>query len=158
MVFFAGGGTSGHINPAIAIADKLRAGYPDARIIFCGTERGLESDIVPRSGYVFETIRASGFPRKLNRKLLNALKDFHAGKKRALTLIDTYRPDVVVGTGGYVCGPVLAAAKSAGVPILIHEQNAFPGQSNRVMSKGAEVVCISFEQTRRYFKKRAKWC
>lgn len=156
VVFFAGGGTSGHINPAIAIADTLRAGYPDARIIFCGTEHGLENDIVPRTGYAFETIRASGFPRKLNRKLVGAVRDFRAGKKRALELIDAYRPDAVVGTGGYVCGPVLAAAKSAGVPILIHEQNAFPGQSNRVMSKGADVVCISFEQTRPYFRKAHK--
>jgi UDP-N-acetylglucosamine--N-acetylmuramyl-(pentapeptide) pyrophosphoryl-undecaprenol N-acetylglucosamine transferase len=156
VVFFAGGGTSGHINPALAIADRLRAVYPAARIVFCGTASGLESDIVPRSGYDFEVIRASGFPRRLNRRLLRAFQDYFAGKRRSLELLRRYRPDVVVGTGGYVCGPVLAAAKQAGIPILIHEQNAFPGQSNRLMSRGADAVCISYPQTAAYFARAKK--
>lgn len=155
-IFFSGGGTSGHINPALAIAEELKQAHPEVEIVFCGTQSGLESDIVPRAGYRFEVIRASGLPRKLGRQLLTAWQDFQAGKKQAAALIKQYRPAVVVGTGGYVCGPVLAAAKKAKVPILIHEQNAYPGRSNRLMSKGAETVCISYEQTRSYFKQAKK--
>ena len=150
-VIFSGGGTSGHIHPAIAIAQRLQGLEPSARILFCGTPHGLEHEIVPRAGFEFEPIRASGFPRRLNRALVRAVQDYGAGRRRAMELIREYRPDAVVGTGGYVCGPLLSAAARLGVPRLIHEQNAFPGRSNRLMSRGAAVVCISYEGTRPYF-------
>lgn len=155
-LIFSGGGTSGHINPAIAIAQRLCEVEPRANVIFCGTENGIEHEIVTRSGFEFHTIKASPFPRKISSELIKAALTFRAGRKMAEDLIDEIKPDVVVGTGGYVCGPVLGAAMSRGVPRLIHEQNAYPGKSNLYTSRGAEVICISYEQTRSFFTKAKK--
>ncbi|HHT76362.1 MAG TPA: undecaprenyldiphospho-muramoylpentapeptide beta-N-acetylglucosaminyltransferase [Clostridiaceae bacterium] len=140
----AGGGTSGHINPAIAIADRIRVEWPDAKIAFCGTERGLESTLVPRNGYTFHPIRASGFPSKPSKQLIRAVGDFCAGRKTCLSLIDQYQPDIVIGTGGYVCGPLVSAAKKKKIPVVLHEQNAFAGRANRTLSKGVSAVCTGF--------------
>ena len=143
-VLIAGGGTSGHINPAIAIADRLRELDPQSEIEFCGTQRGIESDTVPRSGYVLHPIRARGMPLRPSIKMAKAIWDFAAGRKACISLIRTFKPDVVVGTGGYVCTPLVAAAYHENIPVLLHEQNAFPGRSNRLMSRKASVVCTSF--------------
>lgn len=143
-VLIAGGGTSGHINPAIAIADRIRLEDPQSEIEFCGTDRGLESDIVPRSGYVLHSIRARGMPQKPSVKMAKAIMDFIAGRKTCISIIRTFKPDVVVGTGGYVCTPLVSAAYREHIPVLLHEQNAFPGRSNRLMSQKADVVCTSF--------------
>jgi len=143
-VLIAGGGTSGHINPAIAIADRIRKEDPQSEIEFCGTQRGLENDIVPRSGYVMHQIRARGLPSKPSVKMAKAVMDFIAGRKTCISLIRQFKPDVVVGTGGYVCAPLVAAAYQENIPVLLHEQNAFPGRSNRLMSRRASVVCTSF--------------
>ena len=143
-VLIAGGGTSGHINPAIAIADRIRVMDPQSEIEFCGTERGLESDIVPRSGYVMHPIRARGMPLKPSVKMAKAVGDFVAGRKSCISIIRTFKPDVVVGTGGYVCSPLISAAYHEHIPVLLHEQNAFPGRSNRLMSRRADIVCTSF--------------
>lgn len=143
-VLIAGGGTSGHINPAIAIADRIRAEDPQSAIEFCGTQRGIESDTVPRSGYVLHPIRARGMPLKPSVKMAKAVLDFAAGRKACISLIRAFKPDVVVGTGGYVCTPLVAAAYHEHIPVLLHEQNAFPGRSNRLMSRKASVVCTSF--------------
>lgn len=151
-VLFSGGGTSGHINPAIAIARELQARRPDIHIIFTGTAKGLEADIVPRQGFEFIPITASPFKRKLSVALLKAFINLYKGRRESMQLIDDLAPLAVVGTGGYVAGPVLAAAGKRGVPYLIHEQNAFPGQSNRVMAKRAERVCVSYEEAKPYFK------
>lgn len=143
-VLIAGGGTSGHINPAIAIADRIRKEDPQSEIEFCGTQRGLENDIVPRSGYVMHQIRARGLPSKPSVKMAKAVMDFIAGRKTCISLIRQFKPDVIVGTGGYVCTPLVAAAYQENIPVLLHEQNAFPGRSNRLMSRRASVVCTSF--------------
>jgi len=133
-VLIAGGGTSGHINPAIAIADCIRQADPESVIEFCGTERGLENDIVPRSGYILHPIRATGIPSKPSLKMAKAFADFAAGRKTSISIIRSFKPDVVVGTGGYVCAPLVAAAYHVHIPVLLHEQNAFPGRSNLLMS------------------------
>jgi UDP-N-acetylglucosamine--N-acetylmuramyl-(pentapeptide) pyrophosphoryl-undecaprenol N-acetylglucosamine transferase len=143
-VLIAGGGTSGHINPAIAIADCIRQADPESVIEFCGTERGLENDIVPRSGYILHPIRATGIPSKPSLKMAKAFADFAAGRKTSISIIRSFKPDVVVGTGGYVCAPLVAAAYHVHIPVLLHEQNAFPGRSNLLMSKKANIVCTSF--------------
>ena len=143
-VLIAGGGTSGHINPAIAIADRIRAEDPQSEIEFCGTQRGMESDIVPRSGYVIHPIRARGVPSRPSVKMAKAFMDFAGGRKSCISLIRDFFPDVVIGTGGYVCTPLVAAAYHENIPVLLHEQNAFPGRSNRLMSRKADVVCTSF--------------
>ncbi len=152
-VLIAGGGTSGHINPAIAIADRLRADIPDSCIEFCGTKNGIESDTVPRAGYALHMIRASGMPARLSKKMVRALLNFKAGRKTCISLIRTFKPDVIVGTGGYVCSPLVSAAYHQHIPVLLHEQNAFPGRSNRLLSRNADVVCTSFPEMNAYFPK-----
>lgn len=147
----AGGGTSGHVMPALAIAEQLKREDPFAEIRFCGTARGIEHDLVPRAGYAFDVIRASGLPHRLSRELVRALADFAAGRRQSRRLLQTYRPDVVIGTGGYVCSPVVAAASSLKIPVLLHEQNAFPGRSNRLMARRSQAVCISYPGTEKWF-------
>lgn len=150
-VIFTGGGTSGHINPALAIAKELKEQRPDIEIVFTGTKRGLEADIVPREGYEFISITASPFKRKISLALFKAFLDLRKGRHECLELIREREPIAVVGTGGYVAGPLLAAAAKSGVPYLIHEQNAFPGQSNRVMAPKSSAVCLSYDEARPYF-------
>ena len=155
-VFLAGGGTSGHIHPAVAIADELKKQDPSAEVLFCGTEKGLEAQIIPKMGYPFKVIRAAQLPMKISKKTFKAVKEFLAGRKMCRKLLRENRPDVVVGTGGFVCSPLIAAAHKEKVPILLHEQNAFPGRSNRMMSKYAGTVCTSFPNLDHYFNKKAK--
>ncbi|HBP37685.1 MAG TPA: undecaprenyldiphospho-muramoylpentapeptide beta-N-acetylglucosaminyltransferase, partial [Clostridiales bacterium] len=151
----AGGGTSGHINPALAIAEQIRRDCPDADIRFCGTARGLESDLVPRAGFSFTAIRARGLPNRLSKELFPALADYAAGYRQCRRLLKEFRPNAVIGTGGYVCSPVVAAASGLGIPVLLHEQNAFPGRSNRLMARRSQAVCISFPGTEKHFRTRA---
>ena len=155
-VFLAGGGTSGHIHPAVAIADELKKQDPSCEVLFCGTEKGLESQIIPKMGYPFEVIRAAQLPMKISKKTFKAVKEFLAGRKMCRKLIREGKPDVVVGTGGFVCSPLIAAAHKEKVPIVLHEQNAFPGRSNRMMSRYAKTVCTSFPNLDHYFNKKAK--
>lgn len=152
----SGGGTSGHITPALAIAEQIRMDHPDAEIRFCGTARGLESDLVPRAGYEFFPIRARGLPSKPSPEMLRALADFVAGRRQCRQLLREFRPNAVIGTGGYVCSPVVSAAASLGIPVLLHEQNAFPGRSNRLMARKAAAVCISFPGTEQHFPARTR--
>ncbi|MBP5493365.1 MAG: undecaprenyldiphospho-muramoylpentapeptide beta-N-acetylglucosaminyltransferase [Clostridiales bacterium] len=155
-IFLAGGGTSGHIHPAVAIADELKKQDPQTEVLFCGTEKGLEAQIVPSMGYPFEVIRASQLPMKPSLKTIRAVREFLKGRKMCRALIRQHKPDVVVGTGGFVCSPLIAAAHKEKVPILLHEQNAFPGRSNRLMSRYAKTVCTSFKGMEHYFNKKAK--
>ncbi len=151
----AGGGTSGHINPALAIADQIRQDHPQAQILFCGTRRGLEQTMVPRAGYEFRAIRARGLPHRLSPELVRAVADFIAGRRQCRQLLREFKPNAVIGTGGYVCSPLAAAAASLHVPLLLHEQNAFPGRSNRLMARRSQMVCISFPGSETWFKTRA---
>jgi len=154
-VVIAGGGTSGHINPALAIADQIRIDHPDAEIRFVGTARGLESQLVPKAGYDFIPIRARGLPTRINKAFFAAVADFFAGRAQSRRLLQDFRPDAVVGTGGYVCSPLVAAAASLDIPVLLHEQNAFPGRSNRLLAHRSSVVCISMPGAERYFRTKA---
>ncbi|MHB1484657.1 MAG: undecaprenyldiphospho-muramoylpentapeptide beta-N-acetylglucosaminyltransferase [Saccharofermentanales bacterium] len=152
----AAGGTSGHINPAIAIADEIKKREPDAQILFCGTDFGMENDIVPKHGYDLTHIDALGFPSKPSKKLFFAIKAFFNGRRQSRKLLEKIKPDAVIGTGGYVCGPVVSMAESLKIPSLIHEQNAYPGKANRFLARKADVVCISFPGAGSYFRKAKK--
>jgi UDP-N-acetylglucosamine--N-acetylmuramyl-(pentapeptide) pyrophosphoryl-undecaprenol N-acetylglucosamine transferase len=145
------GGTSGHIHPALAIAEKIRRDHPDAEIRFFGTARGLESEVVPRAGFSFTAIRARGFPSKISLDLIKAAADFFAGRRQSRKMLADFRPNAVIGTGGYAAGPVVAAAASLRIPVLLHEQNAYPGRSNRMMVRRSQAVCVSFPGTGDYF-------
>jgi len=147
-----GGGTGGHIYPALAIAWEIKRRNKDAEILYVGTEKGLESELVPREGFAFKTIRVQGLPRKLNIQTIKAMKELLLGIRDANKIIKEFKPDVVIGTGGYVSAPVVFAASKKHIPTLIHEQNAFPGIANKILSRYVDKVLITFEESKKYFK------
>ncbi|MGI6204215.1 MAG: undecaprenyldiphospho-muramoylpentapeptide beta-N-acetylglucosaminyltransferase [Anaerovoracaceae bacterium] len=155
-VIMTGGGTGGHIYPAIAIADKILEKTNDSEILFIGAKHGMEKDIVPRHGYPIEFVPASGFHRKNMLANIKTVNDYLNGKKQAAKIVKEFRPDMVIGTGGYVSAPVIAAAASLGVPCYIHEANAYPGMSNRMLEKYCDKVFVGFEEAAKYFKKQEK--
>lgn len=148
----SGGGTGGHIYPALAIASEIKRMHPDAEILYVGTKKGLESELVPMAGFRFETIRVNGMPRKLNKKSFIALRELIHGLGDAKKIIREHKPDVVIGTGGYVSGPVVFMAKREKLPALIHEQNAFPGITNKILGKYVDTIAVTFDDAKKYFK------
>jgi UDP-N-acetylglucosamine--N-acetylmuramyl-(pentapeptide) pyrophosphoryl-undecaprenol N-acetylglucosamine transferase len=155
-VIMTGGGTGGHIYPAIAIADKIKRKHPDAEILFVGTERGMEKDLVPKNGYDIRFITVSGFNRKKLWKNFKTAADLMKGNLQAGKIIKEFKPELVIGTGGYVCGPVVRAAHKKGIKTFIHEQNAFPGVTNKLLEKYVDKVFVSFPESMEYFKDQSK--
>jgi UDP-N-acetylglucosamine--N-acetylmuramyl-(pentapeptide) pyrophosphoryl-undecaprenol N-acetylglucosamine transferase len=145
----AAGGTGGHIFPGIALAREIRARRPDAGVLFVGTGRGLEAKLVPEAGFPLELVRASGFAGKRPAARLRALTDLPAGFFQARRLLARHRARAVAGVGGYVTVPVLAAARSLGVPTLIHESNAFPGIANRLLNRFATRTAVGLAEANR---------
>ncbi|MDD2505442.1 MAG: undecaprenyldiphospho-muramoylpentapeptide beta-N-acetylglucosaminyltransferase [Bacilli bacterium] len=150
-VIITAGGTGGHIIPALAIASKIKELNKNSEILYIGTHNRMEKDIVPSSGYRFEAIEIYGFNKKLIRRNIKNINLIRKAVKRCLELIDEFKPDVVVGVGGYVTYPVIKAAKKRGIKTFIHEQNSIPGKSNRVLAKSADKIGISFEDSITYF-------
>ncbi|WP_031513422.1 undecaprenyldiphospho-muramoylpentapeptide beta-N-acetylglucosaminyltransferase [Desulfofalx alkaliphila] len=150
-----GGGTGGHIYPALAIAKGIENRYPGAEILYVGTNKGLESDLVPKAGYPFASIEVSGFRRKLSPENLKVLWQAGRGVFQAAQIVKKFKPHVVIGTGGYVCGPVVMSAALRGIPTLIHEQNALPGVTNRILSRFASRVAVTFEDSIKHFPNKA---
>ncbi len=155
-ILFAGGGTAGHINPALAVAGFIKEKHPDAKISYIGTANKLEAKLVPAAGYDFYTIDVAGFQRKLTPK--NVLKNISAVKKAvtasytAKKILKQLKPDVVVGTGGYVSGPVLKQAQKLGIKTAIHEQNAFPGVTTKMLASGADCVMLAMPEAEKRLK------
>ena len=152
-VIFAGGGTGGHLFPALAIADELKKLEPSAKILFVGTKDKLESRVVPSKGYPVRSIWISGFHRSLRPSNLLFPVKVIAAMIQALSIIRKFKPDVVVGTGGYVSGPVLYAATMLKVPTLIQEQNRYPGETTRFLAKRVNEVHLTFEQSKQYLSR-----
>ncbi len=152
----AAGGTGGHIYPGIAIADKIKAEEKDSIIVFAGTANGMENKLVTAAGYEIVHIDAKGFSGKSPIRLAKALSAYFKGKRQCRRILTERKIDLVIGTGGYVCGPVLAAAQACKVRNIIHEQNSFPGKANRMFASRADIVCISYPSSAAYFKKTAK--
>ncbi len=148
----SGGGTGGHIYPALAIANEIKYRHKEAEILYVGTENGLESELVPKEGFNFKTIRVSGIPRKISIDTIKAINRMFLGLKDAKKIIREFKPDMVIGTGGYVCGPVVYKASKMKIPTMIHEQNALPGITNKILSRYVDVVAATFEESKRYFK------
>lgn len=146
-VVLSGGGTGGHIYPALAVASQCAAEYPDAVFLYIGGQKGLESTLVPKENIPFEAIDISGFRRKLSLENIKTVVRFLRGVSTSKKLLRQFKPDVVIGTGGYVCGPVVYAAAKLGIPSIIHEQNAVPGLTNRFLSKYVSTVAVSFEDS-----------
>jgi UDP-N-acetylglucosamine--N-acetylmuramyl-(pentapeptide) pyrophosphoryl-undecaprenol N-acetylglucosamine transferase len=154
-LLICGGGTGGHIYPALALARYVLNQDRDAEILFVGTERGLESKIVPGAGFPLSTIPARGYQRSL-KQLGPVFKELYGGLSQAKRIIRAFNPDVVLGTGGYVSAPVVLAAVLARRPTVIHEQNALPGLANRSLAPLVTRVCLSFEQSRRLFSRLSR--
>ncbi|HEX3032173.1 MAG TPA: undecaprenyldiphospho-muramoylpentapeptide beta-N-acetylglucosaminyltransferase [Bacillota bacterium] len=152
-LLITGGGTGGHIYPALAIARGLLDRQSDSTVLYVGTKQGLEADIVPKAGLDFRTVTVQGMPRKLSPELFRFGWKLFRGLGEARNVIREYKPDLVVGTGGYVCGPVVMLAALAGVPTLLHEQNALPGITNKLLARKVGMVAITFEEAAKYFPK-----
>lgn len=152
-VIIAAAGTGGHINPGIAIANKIKKEEPNSQIIFIGTNRGLENDLVPRAGYELKTIQAYGFNRQISfdniKKMYKTFRSIGEAKK----IIEEFKPDVVIGTGGYICVPVGIAAKKKKIPVVLHESNAFPGIAIKMLSKKADTILLGFEDAKKRIPK-----
>lgn len=146
-VLIACGGTGGHINPGLAIADIIKSKYPDAEFLFAGTPKGMESKLVPKAGYRLETIKVAGFQRKISFENIGrnakAVAYLAASGKRAKEIIKNFMPDIAIGTGGYAAGPVIRKAAKMGIPTAIHEQNAYPGVTNKLLSKEVDFVMLT---------------
>ena len=155
-IIFAAGGTGGHINPALAVAGEVRRQYPDAKILFIGTAEKMEARLVPAAGYDFKTIQISGFNRVLNlngiKQNIKTLSHLLKSSSQAKKIIKEFAPDVVIGFGGYVSGPVVRAAAKLGIPTAIHEQNAFPGVTNKTLAKMVDAVMLTAEQAAQYMQ------
>ena len=150
-VLVSGGGTAGHINPAIAIADKIKAEQPDSVIEYVGTPSGMENQLVPKAGYKIHGVAVKGFKRKLSLDNIDAAVKAFTSVSKAKKIIKDFAPDIVIGTGGYVCWPVMQAAAKMGIPTAIHESNAVPGVTTKMLSKKVDKIMISFESTKDYF-------
>ncbi len=152
-VLFAGGGTGGHINPAISIADYIKSKEENFEALFIGTKKGLETKLVPAAGYDIEYIDIMGFNRKNLLKNIVVLKKLADTRRRCKKIIEEFKPDYVVCTGGYVSGPVAMAARACKVPALIHEQNVYPGLTVKASEKYVECIAVSFEETLNHLDK-----
>lgn len=153
-IIFAAGGTGGHINPALASAGEIRERYPDAEILFIGTKTKMESKLVPQAGFDFKTIDISGFYRQLTleniKRNIGTVFKLMRSSSQAKKIIKDFKPDVVVGFGGYVSGPVVRTAAKLGIKTAIHEQNAFPGITNKALSKLVTQVMLTTEKAEQY--------
>ena len=152
-ILVSGGGTAGHINPAIAIAKRMKREY-NAEILFVGREKGMESDLVKKEGFDIKYVEVEGLIRKLTLKNVKVLIKYITAIKKAKKIIKEFAPDVVVGTGGYVCAPVMKAANTLGIPTLIHEQNVFPGMTVKMSAAFVDCVAISFEDMKKYVSEK----
>lgn len=153
-MLLAGGGTGGHLFPAVALAQRLMELQPEAETLFVGTEKGIEARILPGLGLPLRTIDISGFVGKGIIAKIALIPKLLRSVWQSKKILDQFRPDVVVGVGGYASGPVLLAAKKAGYPILIHEQNAEPGLTNKLLGRFAKRICLTFRESAPHFKGR----
>ena len=156
---FACGGTAGHINPAIAVAGRLKELMPESEFLFVGAKGKMEEDLVPRAGYPIELIEITNIQRSLSpagikhnvKTAVNVVKSLGISKK----LIREFQPNVVIGTGGYVCFPVLKAAQMMGIPTVLHESNAVPGLTTKMLAGGVDVMMVGFEESKAAYEKSA---
>lgn len=149
-IVFAGGGTGGHLYPAIAVAEEIQRRHPEAAIAFIGNRKTLEARVVPERGFRFLPIRVAGFRRAISPDTVLSAATLIVALVQSFLLIRKEKPDVVVGTGGYVCGPPLFVASVRGIPTLIQEQNSYPGLTTRLLAPRVTEVHLSFERTKRY--------
>lgn len=152
-IIVSGGGTGGHIYPALTIVRAIQKKIPDAEFLYVGTKDGLEADIVPKEGIPFETVNIQGFKRSLTpENLVRGARAF-GGVVKAMGIVRRFRPDVAVGTGGYVCGPILLASSLMRIPTLIQEQNVMPGVTNRLLARFVSCIAMGTKEAAEHFPK-----
>jgi UDP-N-acetylglucosamine--N-acetylmuramyl-(pentapeptide) pyrophosphoryl-undecaprenol N-acetylglucosamine transferase len=149
----SGGGTGGHIYPAIAIADALRAAYPDCAILFVGAKNKMEMVKVPQAGYAIEGLNIIGLDRKLSLRNLWLPFRWWLSTERSYEILNTFKPDLVIGTGGFASAPLLYAASRKKIPFVLQEQNAYAGLVNKWLAPKARAVCVAYDNMQRYFAK-----
>ena len=150
-IIISGGGTGGHIYPAIAIADELRRRFPRAEILFVGAKGRMEMEKVPQAGYRIEGLWITGIERRLSLKNMSFPLKLASSLWKSNEIIKNFNPDVVIGTGGFASGPLLKVASSKHIPTLIQEQNSLPGITNRLLGKHANVICTAYDNLERFF-------
>lgn len=155
-ILMSGGGTGGHVYPALAIAQAFKAKYPDVQIAFVGAPHGIENKLVPKEGYKLYTVDIMGISRKLTLKNIEVAVKILKAPGKAKKIINEFSPDIVIGTGGYASWPCVSKAADMGIPTMIVEQDAYPGIATRQLSKCADTVCISFDKTREYLDGKTK--
>ncbi len=153
-IIFVGGGTAGHINPALALADYIKEKEPDCQILYVGAKGAMEEKLVPEAGYEFTGITVSGFSRKLNldsvKKNINTLKNIIISTFESKKIIEDFKPDICVGTGGYVSGPFLRQAGKMKIPFIIHDSNSYPGVTTKLLAKKAVKVLLINEEAKKH--------
>lgn len=152
-IILSGGGTGGHIYPAIAIANELKSRFPDAEFLFVGALDRMEMEKVPQAGYEIEGLWITGIQRKLTLKNLVFPVKLVVSLIRARKIVKTFKPDVAIGTGGFASGPLLQIAASKGIPSLIQEQNSYPGITNKLLGKKVDKICVAYDGLERFFPK-----
>jgi UDP-N-acetylglucosamine--N-acetylmuramyl-(pentapeptide) pyrophosphoryl-undecaprenol N-acetylglucosamine transferase len=150
-ILVTGGGTGGHVFPAIAIADAIKKMRPDTEFLFVGAHGKMEMERVPKAGYTIEGLNIAGFQRSLSLKNLSFPIKLLRSLWKARDIVKKFKPDVVIGTGGYASGPVMRAAQRAGIPTLIQEQNSYAGVTNKLLAKKAARVCVAYDHMEQFF-------
>lgn len=150
-ILVTGGGTGGHVFPAIAIADSIKQLRPDAEFLFVGAHGKMEMERVPKAGYEIVGLNVAGFQRSASLKNLSFPFKLIRSLWKARSIVQKFRPDVVIGTGGYASGPVMRAAQRAGIPTLIQEQNSYAGVTNKLLAKKAARVCVAYDHMEQFF-------
>lgn len=147
----SGGGTGGHIFPAVSIANEIRRRYPEAKILFVGAENRMEMEKVPAAGYEIKGLPVCGFDRKNLLKNVRVLVKLYQSMRMAKKILRDFAPDIAIGVGGYASGPMLKEAQKRGIPTLIQEQNSYAGVTNKLLAKGAAAICVAYEGMERFF-------
>lgn len=159
-ILFTCGGTAGHVNPAVALAQMFQAREPGCKVLFVGADGGMETRLVPKEGYEIETVTITNFQRSFTPAAIGhnvkTLLNMSKSKKQANAILDRFRPDLVVGTGGYASFPVVNAAAKRGIPTAVHESNAVPGLTTKTLSKVVDKVMVGFEESRSHYDDPSK--
>ena len=152
-VLVSGGGTGGHIFPALSIAGEIRRRHPDANILFVGAEGRMEMERVPAAGYEIKGLPVSGFDRRHLLRNIKVLARLYKSMGMAKKILRDFQPDIAIGVGGYASGPMLKAAQKQGIPTLLQEQNSYAGVTNKLLAAGAQCICVAYEGMERFFPK-----
>lgn len=159
-ILFTCGGTAGHVNPAVALAQMFQARNPGCQVLFVGADGGMETRLVPKEGYEIQTVTITNFQRSITPAAIGhnikTLLNMNKSKKQANAILDRFRPDLVVGTGGYASYPVVNAAAARGIPTAVHESNAVPGLTTKTLSKVVDAVMVGFEESRSHYDAPSK--